>query len=251
MMESWLLLMPGVERVETALGSVIAVLVAMSVVGAVVWRYRRVGRQEARVGEERGGLERPGETAEVLDLSARKVVVERRGRQGLSCRDGIRVDVRATFLLKGEREVGSGGASREEEVQGLFEERFAGVLESAASTFTFEELAADRGLFIEHVMMEVGNELSGFKLERVSLGKLEQTPLDQLDATNEQDARGILTRTERSTGLAVEKTEQERYRLWMEEREREEARGEVEDPRRGEAELEWEVDRALAERARR
>ncbi|HZH76059.1 MAG TPA: hypothetical protein VEY88_08500 [Archangium sp.] len=227
---------------ETALGSVIAVLVAMSVVGAVVWRYRRVGRQEARVGEERGGRERPGETAEVLDLSARKVVVERRGRQGLSCRDGIRVDVRATFLLRGERE---------EEVQGLFEERFAGVLESAASTFTFEELAADRGLFIEHVMMEVGNELSGFKLERVSLGKLEQTPLDQLDATNEQDARGILTRTERSTGLAVEKTEQERYRLWMEEREREEARGEVEDPRRGEAELEWEVDRALAERARR
>jgi len=145
------------------------------------------------------------------------VVVERRGRQGLSCRDGIRVDVRATFLLKGEREVGSGRASREEEVQGLFEERFAGVLESAASTFTFEELAADRGLFIEHVMMEVGNELSGFKLERVSLGKLEQTPLDQLDATNEQDARGILTRTERATGLAVEKTEQERYRLWMEE----------------------------------
>lgn len=235
-MESWLLLMPGVERVETALGSVIAVLVAMSVVGAVVWRYRRVGRQEARV--------RPGETAEVLDLSARKVVVERRGRQGLSCRDGIRVDVRATFLM-------SGRADREQEVQGLFEERFAGVLESAASTFTFEELAADRGLFIEHVMMEVGNELSGFKLERVSLGKLEQTPLDQLDATNEQDARGILTRTERSTGLAVEKTEQERYRLWMEEREREEARGEVEDPRRGEAELEWEVDRALAERARR
>ena len=244
MMESWLLLMPGVERVETALGSVIAVLVAMSVVGAVVWRYRRVGRQEARV--------RPGGTAEVLDLSARKVVVvERRGRQGLSCRDGIRVDVRATFLLKGEREVGSGGASREEEVQGLFEERFAGVLESAASTFTFEELAADRGLFIEHVMMEVGNELSGFKLERVSLGKLEQTPLDQVDATNEQDARGILTRTERATGLSVEKTEQERYRLWMEEREREEARGVVEDPRRGEAELEWEVDRALAERARR
>ncbi|WP_309892285.1 hypothetical protein [Archangium sp.] len=226
---------------ETALGSVIAVLVAMSVVGAVVWRYRRVGRDEADealVVEEKGGL-------------ASKVVVERRGRQGLSCRDGIRVDVRATFLLKEEREVGSGRASREAEVQGLFEERFAGVLESAASTFTFEELAADRGLFIEHVMMEVGNELSGFKLERVSLGKLEQTPLDQLDATNEQDARGILTRTERSTGLAVEKTEQERYRLWMEEREREEARGAVEDPRRGESELEWEVDRALAERSRR
>jgi uncharacterized membrane protein YqiK len=237
--------MPGVERVETALGSVIAGLVALSVVGAVVWRYRRVGREEARVEEERAG-----EKAEVLDLSGRKVVVERRGRQGLSCRDGIRVDVRATFLVKEERE--GEAVAREEEVQGLLEERFAGVLESAASTFTFEELAGDRGLFIEHVMMEVGNELWGFKLERVSLGKLEQTPLDQLDATNEQDARGILTRTERSTGLAVEKTEQERYRLWMEEREREEApRGEVEEPRRGEAELEWEVDKALAERARR
>lgn len=271
------------ERVEPALVSVVFGVVAMSVVGVLLWRYRRVGPGEALVVERAGartrvcfggGLVLPRvEKAEVLDLSARRVVVERRGRQGLSCRDGIRVDVRATFLVKVERseeavlrvarEVGCGRANREGEVQGLFEERFACVLASAASTFNFDELVGDRGLFIEHVMMEVGNELLGFKLEKVSLGKLEQTPLDQLDPTNVLDARGILTLTERATRLAVEKNEQERHRQWMEERERQEeelrrneARREDaggrrgEDPRRREAELEWEVDRALAERAR-
>jgi uncharacterized membrane protein YqiK len=207
--------------------------------------------------------------AEVLDLSARKVVVERRGRQGLSCRDGIRVDVRATFLVKVERrpedvlrvarEVGCARANRVEEVQALLEERFACVLANAASTFNFDELVGDRSLFIDHVMMEAGDELLGFKLEKVSLGRLEQTPLDQLDPTNVLDARGILKLTERSTRLAVEKNEQERHRLWMEERERQEEelrqtearrKGGEEEPPRKEADLEWEVEKALAERAR-
>jgi uncharacterized membrane protein YqiK len=261
---------------------VLAGVVAMSVMGAVLWRYRRVGPEAALVVEGKdggkrvclgGGLVWPGEKAEVLSLSARKVVVERRGRQGLSCRDGVRVDVRVTFLVKVEREpeavrrvvgeVGCARANREEEVQGLFEQGFAGVLASAASTFTFEELVGDRGLFVEHVMMEAGNELLGFKLERVSLGKLEQTPLDRLDATDELDARGILTLTERAMSLPMAEDERERHWLWMEERERQEEElrnnaarrrdseaGRQEDPRRREAELEWEVDRALAERAR-
>jgi uncharacterized membrane protein YqiK len=257
--------------------SVLAGVVALGVIGAVLWRYRRVGSEAALVVEGKdgarrvrlgGGLVWPGEKAEVLSLSARRVVVVRRGRQGLSCRDGVRVDLRATFLVKVEREpeavlrvvgeVGSARANREEEVQGLFEQGFAGVLASAVSTFTLDELMGDRGLFVEHVMMEAGDELRGFKLERVSLGKLEQTPLDQLDATDELDARGILTLTERAMSLPVAEDERERHRLWMEEREREEEElrsnaarhEESEDPRRREAELEWEVDRALAERAR-
>ncbi len=250
---------------------------AVSLLCAVylLWSYRRVGAGEALVllvaGEPArvcfdGALVLPGvHRAEVLDLSVRKVVVERRGRQGLSCRDGIRADMRATFLVKVERreadvlrvarEVGCGRANRAEEVQALFEERFAGVLASAASTFNFDELVADRNLFIEHVMMEVGTDLLGFRLERMSLGRLEQTPLDQLDSTNVLDAQGILKLTERAARLALETNEQMRYQRLLELNQRRDGRSrqvaeQREEPLEPEDELEREVVRALAERAR-
>ncbi|OJH36381.1 hypothetical protein BON30_31900 [Cystobacter ferrugineus] len=156
------------------------------------------------------GLER----VEVLDLSVRKVVVERRGQQGLSCRDGIRVDLRATFLVKVPRdeagvlrvarEVGCARANQPGEVHALLEERFASALAQSVGTFNFDELVADRGLFIDHVGIEVGTELLGFQLERMSLGRLEQTPLDQLDPTNVLDAQGIQKLAERASQLAAD-----------------------------------------------
>jgi uncharacterized membrane protein YqiK len=92
----------------------------------------------------------------------------------------------------------------------------------------------------------------GFKLERMSLGRLEQTPLDQLDPTNVVDAQGILKLTERTTRLALETSGQLRQQQRLEQREPGQAPWES--PRKegalGEAELEQEVERALAERVR-
>jgi len=204
------------------------VLFALVGVGFGAWlllrSHRRVGTGEALVIERGGAPTRVCfgsawalpvlHRAEVLDLSVRKVVVERRGRQGLSCRDGIRVDLRATFLVKVARkesdvlhvarEVGCARANRLEEVQALLEERFACALGQSVSTFSFEELVADRSLFIDHVGIEVGDDLLGFRMERMSLGRLEQTPLDQLDPTNVLDAQGIQKLTERARRLALE-----------------------------------------------
>jgi uncharacterized membrane protein YqiK len=194
--------------------------------GAVLlWRgLRRAGADEALIswrGESPGRV-RFGRAwtwavlgrMETLDLSVRRVVVERRGRQGLSCRDGLRVDVRATFLVKVERreadvlrvarEVGRDRVRSPEALLALLEERLAGALEASVATFTLDELLADRGLFVDHVGVELGDELLGFRLERLSLGRLEQTPLDQLDPTNVQDARGIEKLNERATRLAQE-----------------------------------------------
>lgn len=220
--------------------------------GVVLGCYRRVGSGEALV-IERG--RRPTrvsfgnalvwpllQRAEVLDLSVRKVVVERRGRQGLSCMDGIRVDLRATFLVKVgrreedvlrvAREVGCARANRPEELQALLEERFACALAHAVSTFNFDELVADRSLFIDHVAMEVGGDLLGLQLERMSLGRLEQTPLDQLDPTNVMDAQGIQKLTERATRLALETGTAPRASQWAE-------------PTHPEEELLREVERSL------
>ena len=210
---------------ETSLLLVLAGVAGACAVCAVVLLacYRRVGAGQALV-IEWGDSARVSfgsavvwpvvQRAEVLDLSVRKVVVERRGKQGLSCQDGIRVDVRATFLVKVgrveedvlrvAREVGCERANRPEEIQALLEERFACALAAAASTFNFDDLLADRSLFIDHVMMEAGSDLLGFKLERMSLGRLDQTPLDQLDPTNLMDAQGIQKLTERALRLTAE-----------------------------------------------
>ena len=205
-----------------ALGGVLGA--GLTCAGVVLLCYRRVGSGDALVSERGGAPTRVSfgnalvlpvvHRAEVLDLSVRKVVVERRGRQGLSCRDGIRVDLRATFLVKVgrreeevlrvAREVGCARANRPEELQGLLEERFACSLANAVSTFNFDELLADRAMFIDHVAMEAGGDLLGLQLERLSLGRLEQTPLDQLDPTNVMDALGIQKLTERASRLAVD-----------------------------------------------
>ncbi|MET0404160.1 MAG: SPFH domain-containing protein [Cystobacter sp.] len=244
------------------------VLILCGVVGGVgvcallLRSYRRVGADEAlvllrggeptRVCRERGWGWPLLYQTRVLDLSVRKVLVERRGRRGLSCRDGIRVDVRATFLvgvprteaavLRVAREVGCERARQPGAVQALLEERLAGGLAHSVGTFNFDELVADRSLFIDHVGVEVGDDLWGFRLERLSLGRLEQTPLDQLDPTNEQDARGIQTLSERASPVAVRPEDTP----WSD------APREAPREREGRQE-EWrrEVDRVLEDRTRR
>ncbi len=226
--------------------------------GLFVASHRKAGPGEALVVTRGGAPMRvsfgrawvvPGvQRAEVLDMSVRKVVVERRGREGLSCRDGIRVDVRATFqvrvapveaeVLRVAREVGCARANTPEQLHELLEAHFAAALAQSVSTFSFEELMADRGLFIDHVGMELGGDLLGFQLERMSLGRLEQTPLDRLDPTNEQDARGIQKLNERAAPLSVEARG---ARAWSE----------PPLPGGGEDELEREVDRALGGPPRR
>lgn len=209
-------------------------------VGVLVSRLTAVGPDEALILTREGQpprvvfgparvLRGPGR-AEVLDLSVRKVGVDLRGRRGLSCQDGIRVDVRATFQVKVERkpeavlrvvrEVGCERANRPEAVQALLEERLAGALASSAGTFGFDDLLADRSLFTDHVGIEAGGELLGFKLERVSLGRLERTPLDQLDPTDVRDAQGILKLTERSARVEVEENERRTRQAAEEVRER-------------------------------
>ncbi|ATB44183.1 hypothetical protein CYFUS_009670 [Cystobacter fuscus] len=239
-----------------------AVLGVAGVCALVLGCYRRAREGEALVlvrGGEPTRVRFGGtwvwpvvERAEVLDLSVRKVVVERRGGQGLSCRDGIRVDLRATFLVKVPRdeagvlrvarEVGCARANQPGEVHALLEERFACALAQSVSTFNFDELVADRGLFIDHVGVEVGTELLGFRLERMSLGRLEQTPLDQLDPTNVVDARGIQKLTERASQQAADSVGP-----WSSELGEAAVR-----PRGGdEEELMREVERALADPTRR
>ena len=139
--------------------------------------------------------------AELMDITTKIVEVDRRGRQGLICRDNIRVDVKARFFVRVTPTVesvlavamslGCERASDPGTLRELFEGKFAEGLKTVARAHDFEALISARPSFRDDVLCEIGADLAGFQLDDLVLDELEQTPLDQLDPNNILDAQGI------------------------------------------------------------
>lgn len=199
---SWLVL--------TIFGGV-GLLLVLGTVAVIATSYRRVEQGQALIvsglrGEPRvargGAMVYPLlQRAERIDLSVRKLVIERAGAHALSCRDNIRADVRAAFflrvggsaeeILQVARSVGSERASRPETLEELFAAKLADALASVARQLDFEQLLSERELFRDRVIEVIGRDLGGFVLDGVALERLEQTPLEALDPRNILDAQGI------------------------------------------------------------
>ncbi len=141
------------------------------------------------------------ERAEVLDLSVKRLVIERTGVHGLVCHDNIRADVRAAFflrvsqiredVLKVARSLGCARASQQETLEELFAAKLADALASVARQLDFEQLLSEREHFRDMVIEVIGRDLNGFVLDDLALERLEQTPLEALDPRNILDAQGI------------------------------------------------------------
>ena len=140
-------------------------------------------------------------TAEVMDISLKRLDIDRRGKDGLICRDCIRADVTATFLLHVNKtaddilmvaqSIGCERASDLTTLRELFEAKFGEALKIAASKLDFEDVHKHREDFRDYVIETVGCDLIGFVLEDLSIDYLEQTPIDDLDEHNIIDAKGI------------------------------------------------------------
>lgn len=138
---------------------------------------------------------------EVIDLAAHPVVIQRRGKDGLSCRDGIRADLDATFVvrvnptrddvLRVATTVGCARAADPAALAQLFTARFADALASVARHLDFDELTRRRPEYRDEVLAALGRDLGGYVIDELALDRLEQTPLEQLDPTNVLDAQGI------------------------------------------------------------
>ncbi len=136
-------------------------------------------------------------------ISLRPVGIEivRRGKDGLSCRDGIRADLVARFLVAIERRaesvlavaarVGSERATDPATLHSLLEARFVQALKDVASHLEFEELSRLGEEFRSEVLNAIGEELDGYVVEALTIVSLEQTPIEQLDPHNILDAEGI------------------------------------------------------------
>lgn len=122
--------------------------------------------------------------AELMKLGLISLPVDRRGSEGLICKDNVRADITVTFylrvnenpedVLKAAKSIGVDRASDSTAVGALFKSKFAQAVMIAGKQFDLVELFQEGLKFREKVRELIGRELNGFVLEDVAVNYLEQ-----------------------------------------------------------------------------
>lgn len=139
--------------------------------------------------------------AEVMDMAVKTVEVDRRGKEGLICKDNIRADINVNFFVRVNQtekhvlavaqSVGCARASDPKALRELFAPKFSEALKTVGKHFNFEDLYRMRDEFKNQIIKVIGEDLNGFILDDAAIDYLEQTPLQHLDRDNIMDAEGI------------------------------------------------------------
>jgi uncharacterized membrane protein YqiK len=204
---------PPLANLPTNLGIVGVVIVALVAVGFIyllLTCYRKVekGRALVRTGGSRakvilnGGFVVPIiHRAELIDISVKRIEIDRTGKNGLICQDNMRADIKVVFfvrinnveadIIKVADSIGCVRASSEPEIRNLFDAKFSEALKTVGKRFMFIQLYEDRDKFREAILKVIGTDLNGYVLEDAAIDYLEQTPIEMLDPDNILDAEGI------------------------------------------------------------
>jgi uncharacterized membrane protein YqiK len=118
---------------------------------------------------------------EFLDITLKRLVVERRGQQALTSKDGQRFDVTAAFfvrvkpdaqaVLKAVQTSGIQGASDPEALHARFGVQFSEALEAVSKRHNFEELN-DREKFKDQLMSALGSDMDAYTLDVIAIDRL-------------------------------------------------------------------------------
>lgn len=157
---------------------------------------------------------------EKMDISLKTIEINRKGGEGLICKDNIRADIIVTFfvrvnktredVLKVAQAIGCERASDQHTVDELFSAKFSEALKTVGKRMEFEDLYRERNLFRDEIIEVIGDDLNGYVLEDAAIDYLEQTPIEQLDSNNILDAQGIRKITELTAEAHVSTNEFER-----------------------------------------
>ena len=144
--------------------------------------------------------------AELMDISVKRIEIERRGPEGLICKDNMRADIKVAFfvrvnktepdVLRVAQSIGCQRASNLDLVRTLFDSKFSEALKTVGKRFDFVELYNERSTFKDEILKVIGTDLNGFALDDCAIDFLEQTQLENLDPENILDAEGIKKITE-------------------------------------------------------
>ena len=139
--------------------------------------------------------------AETIDISVKRIDIDRRGKNGLICMDYLRADINVNFfvrinptrdnVLEVAQTIGCARASNLSALDELFSAKFSEALKTAGKQFEFAELFNKRDEFREKVKEVIGKDLNGFVLEDVAIDFLEQTDLEFMNVNDTNDAQGI------------------------------------------------------------
>lgn len=139
--------------------------------------------------------------AEYMDISLKRIEIDRNGKEGLICQDNLRADIKVAFfvrvnktpqdVLRVAQSVGCKLASNEKAIVALFDAKFSEALKTVGKQFDFEGLYNSREQFKEEILKIIGTDLNGFVLDDAAIDYLEQTSLDLLNENNILDSQGI------------------------------------------------------------
>lgn len=178
--------------------------------------YKKVPQGEALVRTGFGGIKIATDKGmyvvpvlhkyEIMDISVKKIQIERTGSEGLICQDNMRADIKVAYFVRVNNEtesikkvaqtIGCDRASNIETLRDLFEAKFSEALKTVGKKFDFIELYEARREFRDEIVNIIGTDLNGYTLEDCAIDYLEQTPLQYLKPDNILDAEGIKKVTE-------------------------------------------------------
>jgi uncharacterized membrane protein YqiK len=209
----------------------LAVVNMLLMVGCFVAFYRRIaphqalvvnGPQGLRVLIGRGALVFPVlHKAEVVDLSTHALTLELTGAQSLFCKNNLRADIRARFLLrvnptaadveKVVLTIGAARAASPDTLRELFEAKFRETLRTVVRSADFEDWLSHQEEFRDQVLRVIGRDLGGFTLDDLQLEAFSETPLSFYNVDNILDAHGVRLITERTMQAKIAANEAEQH----------------------------------------
>ncbi len=150
--------------------------------------------------------------AEYMDISVKRIEIERKANEGLICKDNLRADIKVAFFIRINKieddvkrvaqSIGCARASSIETLKNLFDSKFSEALKTVGKRFDFVQLYNERDTFKSEILKVIGTDLNGFTLDDCAIDFLEQTQLENLDPDNILDAEGIKKITELTAAQA-------------------------------------------------
>lgn len=203
---------PIIASLTWIIGLSFAAILAILIVVAIGYAFflRKVAKGRALVRTGHGGTQVAFDKTvyfpilhrlEEMDISLKRIEIDRTARGGLICKDNMRADIKVAFfvrvnptpedVLRVATSVGCNRASSEDEIRALFDAKFSEALKTVGKRFDFIELYEDRDTFRDEILKVIGTDLNGFVLDDAAIDYLEQTPVENLDPDNILDAEGI------------------------------------------------------------
>ncbi len=209
------------------IGLIMLVVLGLGFIGIFKAFYRKVPQGTALIVNDLSAMPKVHFTgaliipvlykAEEMRISLITLQVDRRGKEGLICKDNMRADITVAFylrvnetqedVLRVAKAIGAERASDKAAVDDLFNAKFSEALKTVGKKFEFTDLFEKRQEFRDEIVNVIGKDLNGYVLEDVAIDYLEQTKKSDLDPSNIMDAEGIRKITELTAAQNVKTNE--------------------------------------------